>query len=182
MQPNPPAVIDKTLTPRIVNIVGTVLSLVILLVPLFIHQGIWGSNPINLLGTLESLLIGFVIFAIGIVIHEGIHGIGYRLGGAGSSDIHFGFQWKALMPYAHCKVPLQARRYALAVALPGLILGVIPCLIGWVTGSAVITLFGAVMLAGAVGDMLILGLLTTVKGAARVQDHPSKPGFQVIDL
>ncbi|MBZ0281229.1 MAG: DUF3267 domain-containing protein [Anaerolineae bacterium] len=178
-----PSVSDKTLSPKFVNLVGTVITFGIMLGLLGLYTLIWRKNPLELYAgerALPALLISLIVFLISLVIHEGLHGIGYRMGGVAWSHIKFGIQWKALMPYAHCKAPMRAQAYGVAVALPGFILGVIPSLIGLTGGSDVITLFGAAMLAGAVGDMMILALLTTVRGNPLVQDHPTKPGFQVL--
>lgn len=178
-----PAVSDKTLSPKFVNLVGSAITFGIMFGVLGLHVLMWRKNPLDLYAgerALPALLISLAVFLVSLVIHEGLHGIGYRMGGVAWSQIKFGVQWKALMPYAHCKAPMRAQAYGIAVALPGLILGVIPTLIGLAGGNEIITLFGAAMLAGAVGDMMILALLTTVRGNPLVQDHPTKPGFQVL--
>lgn len=174
---------DKTLSPRFVNIFGTILTAGIVLGILGLYALIWRDNPLQIyVGENKTIarLLSLPIFIIGIVIHEGLHGLGYRLGGTPWQQIKFGIQWKALMPYAHCKAPMRARAYAVAVALPGIVLGLIPTVLGLVIHSDVITLFGASMLAGAIGDIMILWLLRTVPGDTLVQDHPTKPGFQIL--
>lgn len=179
-----PKIIDKTLSPNFVNVVGGAITIGIMVIFIGAYVLIWRRNPLDLFTgeqVLPGLLISLVVFMVGIGVHELLHGIGYRLGGVPWSQIKFGVQWKALMPYAHCKAPMRARGYGLAVALPGLILGVIPTVWGLASGSSAMTLFGTAMLAGAVGDMMILGLLMTLKGNPMVQDHPVKPGFQIIE-
>jgi hypothetical protein len=77
-------------------------------------------------------------------------------------------------------VPLPASRYRVAVALPGLLLGLIPTVAGIALQSEELTLYGAIMLVGAVGDMLILWLLRSVRGDTLVLDHPTRAGFQIV--
>jgi hypothetical protein len=180
----PPRLVDKTLSPLFVNAVGIPLTFIIVGLPLGIYAAIWRANPLDIYtkapSPITAALLSLAVFFLSIVIHEAIHGLGYRLGGAARDAVQFGFQWKALMPYAHCKAPLRAGAYRRAVALPGIILGLIPALAGIALGLDWLTLYGAAMLAGAVGDMLILALLLPLKADTLVQDHPSKPGFQIL--
>ena len=69
-------------------------------------------------------------FLLSVLAHEGLHGIGYYWAGAERADIDFGIKWSALAPYAHCSVPLRAAPYRVAIALPGLVLGVLPLIAG----------------------------------------------------
>lgn len=177
-------VVDKTLSPLFVNIVGTLLMFALFGVILGLYSALWHENPLVIYAQSRALtgtlFISLVIFFISVVIHEAIHSIGYRMGGAAWSEIKFGFQWQSLMPYAHCKVPLRASAYRLAVMLPGVLLGLIPAVIGIMARLDWLTLYGTAMLAGAVGDVMILALLMPLKADTLVQDHPSKPGFQII--
>jgi uncharacterized membrane protein YjgN (DUF898 family) len=178
-----PAVIDRTMSPVFVNVAGTGLTLVIVFAVLALYALAWKSNPLavfNSSATLEVLLIALAVFFASIIVHELLHGLGYRMGGASRSAVRFGFQWKALLPYAHCTVPLKASAYRLAVALPGLVLGLLPAALGILIGSDMLALYGAAMLAGAAGDIMTLALLLPLKPETRVQDHPSKPGFQIL--
>jgi uncharacterized membrane protein YjgN (DUF898 family) len=177
------AVIDRTMSPVFVNVAGTALTLVIVFAVLALYSLARRSNPLavfNSSATLEVLLIALAVFFISIVVHELLHGLGYRLGGAPRNAVRFGFQWKALLPYSHCTVPLRASAYRFAVALPGLVLGLLPAALGILLGSDMLALYGAGMLAGAAGDIMTLALLLPLKSDAQVQDHPSKPGFQIL--
>jgi hypothetical protein len=176
--------IDKTLKPLFVNVVGSILTVVIIGLPVVLYGLIWRENALAVYTGASSVvtvtLLALAVFFVSIVIHEAIHGIGYRMGGVAWDEIKFGFQWKAMMPYAHCKAPMRAGAYKLAVALPGIILGLIPTIVGILIHGPWLTLYGAMMLAGAVGDMLILALLLPIQADVIVQDHPTKPGFQIL--
>ena len=167
---------DRTLSARQVNVIG--LGLIpllasLVLIPYAITWHEWALSSFDWLFILLSLVPS-------ILIHEGLHGLGYRIGGAGATDIQYGMVWRALTPYAHCQVPLSLNGYRFGVALPGLLLGVIPACIGVVFHNPTVTIFGMAMLMAAAGDLIMLGLLWHSPANARIQDHPSKPGYMML--
>jgi hypothetical protein len=119
-----------------------------------------------------------ILFAASVVVHEGLHGIGWGLiGGAGWASISFGV--KSMTPYAHCDVPLDTRSYRIGAALPGIVLGVVPMLVSWGTGNGWMMAYAALMLAAASGDALVLWLIRDVDADRLVRDHPSEVGCEV---
>jgi hypothetical protein len=175
-QPQMQQITDKTMNPVAVNVLGLVLMIpitVLLAIPYWLawkHIPFAGSNVIEIL----------IALLPSIVIHELLHGVGYMLGGAKPDQVKFGFLVRSLMPYAHCKVPLRKWSYVIGVSLPGLILGVLPYLIGLLAHHPTLVAYGIFMILAAVGDLIILALLVTVPDHSYVQDHPTKPGFQVL--
>jgi hypothetical protein len=128
-----------------------------------------------------SPLIFFPVFVLGVLVHEGLHGLGWwRFGRVPWSAIRFGFFWQGLAPYAHCTAPLPAAAYRWGTALPGLVTGVLPVALGLATGAGVVLILGAVLLAAASGDALVLWTIRDVPGQTRVLDHPSKVGCYVL--
>jgi hypothetical protein len=89
-------------------------------------------------------------------------------------EVRFGL--KGLVVYAHCRVPMKASAYRVSVALPGVVLGVLPGLIGLIRGNGWLTVYGALMSIAALGDLIVLWLIRRVAGDTRVQDHPRAPG------
>jgi len=127
-------------------------------------------------------VIGAVLFCVGVVAHEYLHALTWRLlGRKPSSAIKFGVQWKALTPYAHCKEPLRARAYRWGAAMPGLVLGILPALAGVLTGNGWVMLFGIFFTLAAGGDAIILWLIRSVGPEQLVEDHPSKAGCYVLE-
>lgn len=142
------------------------------------HMLIWGMPR---LPTSPSVFLLFgALLVIGVVVHEAIHGLGFAWGGADWSAIEFGFSWTGLAPYAHCTTPLRCGAYRWAIALPGVVLGVIPLAVGLAVGHGGTTVFAFIMLASASGDALLLWTLRAVPRASWVQDHPSKMGALVL--
>ena len=114
------------------------------------------------------------------VVHELLHAAGWVLWGkAPWKAIRFGVHWQMLSPYAHLTVPITARPYRWGVALPGLVLGVLPALAAVITGGGALFVYGLVMILAAGGDLVVLGLLSRVPGDWFVQDSAHRVGAVV---
>lgn len=136
---------------------------------------LWGINGLwieSLSGKL--LLLGAIL--ISLPVHEGLHGLGWRLFSGGWNCIRFGMMWKYLTPYCHCKVPLSAGKYMVGLLLPFIVLGVGSAVIGLISGSAFFLLLGVVGLLCAGGDTTIFCYLLRHRKAL-ILDHPTECGF-----
>jgi len=170
---------DATFEALPANFIATGLMIPVAALFLIPHILLWGISLNFALPPLGFVLL-IIIIMVSTVAHEALHGVGMLLGGVKLPDIKFGVLWHAMTPYAHCKVPVQASHYRWIVALPGLVLGVIPGLLGLVTGKFGLTAYGAFMTMAAMGDALILWVIRDVPGHQRVLDHPSKVGCEII--
>jgi hypothetical protein len=114
----------------------------------------------------------------GIIIHELLHGLtwGY-FASNGLKSIKFGVKWKFLTPYCHCKEPLKVKHYKLGGAMPLIVMGIIPSIIGLIIGHGGILSFGMVFTLGAGGDIIALFMLRELDQNIYVSDHPEKLGF-----
>ena len=123
--------------------------------------------------------IQFAAILLGsIIVHEGLHAIGWAwFGGISLKEMKFGIIKGN--PYTHAKVPMPVRGYQIGGGLPGFVLGVLPGLVSWVNGSGKLMIFASVMLATAAGDAIMLWLLRDVPPGTLVQDHPSAIGCLV---
>lgn len=126
---------------------------------------------------------GFVFFVflpiviLGATLHELIHGICFVIFSDNKlSDLKFGAKWSTLTLYAHCQKPVTARAYKISTAMPGIILGIIPALISFVTGSFSLFMFAAIFTTAAAGDFIILLILKNVDKNIFVEDHPDNLG------
>jgi len=132
------------------------------------------TSPVESTALFITLLFG------AIVVHELLHGVGFALiGRIPRSLIKFGVKWVTFTPYCHCAEPMPASAYRWAVALPSLVLGVVPALLGLATGSFLFAFWAVVMLVSGSGDLAILWAIRTVPGAAIVRDHPARAGCLV---
>lgn len=161
------------------------LRAVVLLVPIALlslapYFALWGLPDQPFPSSVGAVGLFLLAFATGTVLHEALHGLGHVWGEASWNDVRFGMHWGALTPYARCAIPSRARSYRLAVALPGLVLGVLPLAAGWWTGHWLTTFYGFLMLVAAAGDFLVLWILRGVPSGAWVQDHPEEVGCIVV--
>lgn len=159
------------------------------LIPVFvvftgIHAFFWGSDMLDYfrvdfspIKILWDGFLFFIVFLIGIVLHELIHGISFALfAKRGFHSIRFGVMAPFLTPYCHCTEPLQIKHYLFGALTPAVILGLGPAIAGLVIGKYWVTLLGIVFVVSAVGDFMIVRLLWEEKPTDYAQDHPSEAG------
>jgi len=175
---------DYTLSFTKANVYALVLVIPILgiyLVPYGMVYGVKAIGPDSVIFFLNiPLLLGS--FVLGTIGHELIHALCWSwLDHIPWDKIHFGFKWSTLTPYVHCPEPIEITNYRWGVAMPGIVLGLLPYLIalllhnGWLLG------FGLVFTLAASGDILILLLLSPVASGTLVQDHPELVGCRVVE-
>jgi hypothetical protein len=163
---------------------GRMLALVVpLLVALVaVYVAVWGW---------EALVQGFRQFTrwtslipaliVGVPLHEVIHGLAWAaFGRKPLKAVKFGFQVKTLTPYAHLPLPIRAGAYRWGAAMPALVLGLLPCLIGLGTGLGWFAMFGLFYLLAAGGDLVVLWVMRSLPASALVEDHPSRAGCLVV--
>lgn len=132
----------------------------------------WFDRP---LGALAALLGG-------VLAHEGLHALAWRAAAdLPPGAVRLGVNWRALTPYAHCAAPMPARAYRIGAATPGVVLGLVPAIAAWATGSGGLLWFAALFTLAAGGDALILWLLRGVPPEAPVVDHPERAGCLVLE-
>ncbi len=147
---------------------------IVLLIP-FIQ--VWGLETLEL-GKKYLVIYSIPVLLIGIILHELIHGISWAYFiPEGMKSIKFGVVWKFLTPYCHCKVPLKVKHYKIGVAMPLIILGILPLLIAVIFGSVALAYFGTIFTLAAGGDIITLIMLRKYKNECFVSDHPDKMGF-----
>ena len=129
---------------------------------------------------LKYLIAGVVIFFLGIVAHELIHGIVFaKYAKSGFRAIKFGILLKMLTPYCHCKEMLKVKHYLIGAVMPAIILGIIPLIVALCTGNPGILFFGILFTVAASGDFLMIKLLWKEDKESWVQDHPSEAGCYI---
>lgn len=147
------------------------------------YRWIWGADSLWVISarTLLDFLLFMAAFFVGVLVHEGLHALGFIwIGKAPRSTIRFGILWRGLAPYAHCSAAVTARAYRWSLALPGLVLGVLPAVLGIALGSWWLMVYGALMFIAAGGDAAVLLAIRSLPGETMVQDHPSKVGCTVV--
>ena len=157
-------------------------SLIVFYIP---FRLIWKSSfPEITKSTVPDDMVTIIgVLVIGIVLHELIHGMTWAyFCKKGFKSIKFGIVWKALTPYCHCKEILKMKHYKAGAFMPGIILGLIPSIIGIISGNLGILYFGLIFTFAAGGDFIIVWMLRKEAYDSQVQDHPEKIGCIIYDI
>lgn len=172
---------ERTIDPLIANLLGIVFAAALTLLLVGAYRILTGSLPLVGGSGYEGWLIVLGCILAGIPAHEGIHAATFRwIGRVDPVRIRFGFNRRALAPFVHCSAPVSVRIYRLSAIMPGLLLGVLPIVVGIVLDSGQVFVVGYVLLLAALGDAMVLVLLNDLSDDQLVQDHASKPGFVVL--
>ena len=125
----------------------------------------------------QSIIIFCVLFIIGVVVHELIHGLVFGLfAKSGFKSIRFGVLWEYLTPYCHCNEPIKLKYYIFGALMPALILGFLPATVSIFNGSLMLLVLGVIFISAAAGDFYVVWILRKESMNVFVQDHPSEPG------
>lgn len=162
------------------------IALVIPITAIFIFPYIWihgwEAFSVDIFHFFIDIPLLIVAIVVGTIAHEYIHAVSWWwLDNIPWKKIHFGFKWKTLTPYVHCPEPIKVSNYRWSVAMPGIVLGVLPYLLALVLQNGWLLGFGLFFAIAAAGDILILWLLRGVESGRKVQDHPEEVGCEVMD-
>jgi hypothetical protein len=91
--------------------------------------------------------------------------------------VKFGISWDSLSLYCQCTELLSVRHYIIGTAMPAVLLGMIPLVIGYFNGNIFYLLFGIFFTLAAAGDFLIIRSLSKEKADDLVLDHPEEIGY-----
>lgn len=174
---------DRSLPPAAAGIYGLLFAVPAIFVPGLVYLAVWGAPSLAWLAGISLLdyLLFVLAVAAGMIVHELLHALGWSIfGNKPLRGVKLGFQLRTLTPYAACSGPIVARAYRLGVLTPMVVLGALPALLGLVTGSLWLVLFGMLFLSFAGGDFLIIWLLRGVPPGSLVEDHPENVGCRVL--
>ena len=177
---NPEALIDRSVSLLAANFLMLYFAVPAVLILGGTYAAIWGAH--RFVWALQGdYLFKAVVLLAGIVAHEAIHGLTWKIAARKSAGaITFGMNWKLLTPYAHCREAMTARAYRIGAVMPLLLLGLLPALAAIIGGQQDGMVFGLFFTFAAGGDMLVLWLLRGVPPAALVEDHPVRAGCRVV--
>ena len=117
-----------------------------------------------------------------IVIHEGLHGLFWALSIKGNfRQIKFGFNKQMLAPYTHCKIPLSKKAYLMGGLAPIILMGIIPAIISFIFANSCYFCLSLVCIWTSSGDILSCYHLIKIPNTFKIQDHPDKLGFILIE-
>lgn len=173
---------DRSTSMGAATLLGLALATPLLAILLALHAWLHGVRALDaaINALLGPLALGLPALALGIVAHELVHATVWVAAGRGRwSRVRFGWQWRALAPFAHYIDPLPVTAYRLGAVAPLLVLGVVPSLLGTLAGWPPLAAFGWLLVIGAAGDLSVLWLLRGTPPGALVADHPTRAGCLV---
>ncbi len=130
-----------------------------------------------------------LLFAGGLimltVLHELVHGITWSFFSEnGLKDMEFGIMRDTLTPYCTCLRPLKKTGYIIGTLMPLILTGIVPAVVGILTGNFLLLLIGIVMIPSAAGDILIVFTLLKHKSDSKDQiicDLPVQAGCMLFE-
>lgn len=172
---------DRSIDPEKAALYSVPLAVATLALVVLPHQAAYGDNALKaLFRAVGGWWFGPLLLG-GIAVHEALHAVTWLIAGKLQlRDVAFGVTWRVLMPYSHPRRPLTVRAYALGALMPGLVLGAIPAVVGLSCGLGAWSGWGAIFLAAACGDLLVLWSLRGLDRSTLVQDHPVRVGCEVV--
>jgi hypothetical protein len=172
---------EKIITPNLRNLLLMIFVSVIVGVILFLYFTIRVDDIRETIKSLNLfILAGGLIFCF--FLHELIHGIFFaKFVKGGFKSIKFGFLWKNLTPYCHCKEAVSVKNYRIAALMPTVILGFIPVVVGFVMNNFTVLFIGSTMIIGGIGDFIAIWMCRDLNKNSMIMDHPDKLGFYYQD-
>lgn len=155
------------------------ISGILAFIPFYLINGL---PPVNDAFGVFCSVTFFALFFIGIIVHEGIHGLTWGLlNKGGFKSISFGIIWKMLTPYCHCSEPMSRTSYFLGAIMPCIVLGILPTIVSWFTGSWLTFVLGVIFIASAAGDIWMVWLLMKEPKEALFLNDDKEAAFWVIE-
>jgi len=174
---------SETMSALNANIIAFAMLLPIAIICIVPFVLVWGwqlfFEGFTFLRSHQVLLL--LILILGIVLHEGLHGLTWGIFAKGGlKSIRYGIKWAYLTPYCHCNEPLKRNHYLLGGIMPGLVLGLFPVIVALIFGIGWLLLLGIFFIGAAGGDLMVLFKLIKVDKKHLIQDHPNEIGFLVL--
>lgn len=175
-------VAERTVSPHVAMMLAMAAIPVAMLLMIMPFQVRWGFfAPLTARGWSVTTLLGIIaLLMAGLLLHEAVHLAGYRLfGRVGPGVARFQFGRAALTPQIRCDAPIRARDYRRILLLPALILGILPGVIAFMTGSWLILIWSVWMVVAAGGDFIGLWAMRGLPADTPVGNHPTRVGCLV---
>lgn len=147
---------------------------------LFLHAVIYGGGEMSF--DLTGMLMFFAGMVLIVIIHEAIHLAGFRyIGNVPWKEMSWGVNLKMGVAYAHAKQPVTVQQMKKVLLLPFIPTGLLPLVLGVVLNMPGLSILGAILTVGCLGDIVLYKKLLKFPNDALVIDHPTKPQFTVYE-
>ena len=161
-----------------VNLVTFPIALVLILAFMFFTDILFHTRPY---ASRDLIYIVILLIVFGLV-HEGLHALALVIWGrVGPKDMKFGFSWRGLCPYYHCKLPITVKVYRITALFPLIILGGLCIMLLLVFPSIWFAAVTGGVIAASVGDIWVFCKLRGFDRECLVKDHPKEIGCDVFE-
>lgn len=124
----------------------------------------------------------YLFLIISIPIHEYIHAITFYFFVKDKTKIKVGFDKNNITPYCYCSQKILLWQYMIAIAMPLIVLGMLPCILAVVYKDVMLLLCAEIEISCAGADLLVIFIAIYYGNYNKyVVDHPTYVGFLVID-
>lgn len=170
---------EKLWSSLYVNVIMSIIWLLFIAVftPLFI----WVNGLDALFDIpLAKYIIFFITLIASIFVHEGLHALGWIIATPGiAKDIKFDFIARTFTPCCYTYTPMKFGAFMVGTFMPFIVLGLIPTIVGVLTGEVFFLAFGLTNIGCAGGDILYAITLRRTKRNADIVlvDHPTQFGY-----
>ncbi|MFV0581955.1 MAG: DUF3267 domain-containing protein [Parabacteroides gordonii] len=123
-----------------------------------------------------SLITGLLIFILGIVVHELIHGIFIAIFSKnGFKDVHFGISTNEIIaPYCEFREDLNIWKFRICAIMPTIILGFTPIILGFIIHDFIYLLGGCLFIIAGAGDFYLLWITKSLKKETLIKGCSNK--------
>lgn len=175
---------ERTVSPTSAMMMATVvifLAMLLMIVPFQLRWGFF-APPAAGRWSVSGFLGLIALLMVGLLLHEAVHLAGYRIfGRVGPGVAGFQFGRAALAPQIRCAVPIRAADYRRILLLPALVLGILPGLVAFFTGSWPLLIWSVWMLVAAGGDFIGLWAIRGLPADTPVAAHPKRVGCLIYE-
>jgi hypothetical protein len=151
---------------------------------LWLFERTWRRDALADLATQPGGWMAALVIVIGsAIVHEAIHALGWRVfGRVPWRSMSVRPSWRGLGIAADPGVAVSATAHRVARALPALMLGGAPVVVGLATGRGLFVLWGLFLLFECFTDIAVLFAMWAVAPEAMVVDTPDRLGYRLVSV
>lgn len=139
------------------------------------------SLPIEIVLAIKNIYLELIVMLLIFVIHEILHGIGFRLfGHAKGKNIVYGAKLESGIFYCACKEEISKAGIIGSLLIPIIFLTILPFIIGFTYSNNILILIGIINLLGATFDILATIDIIRLPRDVRYKDLDDAMGFILI--
>jgi Putative zincin peptidase len=119
------------------NLLALAIGVPVAIAQIGLYAALRGDVQVSV-GLLDGLQ-WLTVLLVSVAAHELIHGLTWQaLTRSSPAAVSYGMQWQTLTPFAHLTKPIEVGIYRIGGLMPGLVLGMLPYLLGLALGNTIL--------------------------------------------